>query len=158
MQNTINTILSEYSTIQFLEDTMYFWSPKNREIHYKKSASTEADVWKLLHEIGHALLNHERFRIDIELIHMEIAAWSKAKQIAKKYDIEILDNHIQDCLDTYRDWLYRRSICPNCMSTGLQDTASVYRCINCLNTWRVSASRTCRTYRKNQRAPVAGAL
>ena len=158
MQNKIKTIIADFSALNFVEDSIFYWSPKNHEIHYTKNIINDTDIWKLLHEIGHALLDHKRFRLDIELLQLEIAAWEKAKQIAEKYSIEISEDHIQDCLDTYRDWLYRRSVCPDCMNTSMQETAGTYACFNCSNTWRVSNSRTCRTYRKNQKAPLAGAF
>ena len=158
MQKIIDAIISNYSSIKFVEDDIYYWSPKNREVHYTKSINNDTDIWKLMHEIGHALLDHKNFKLDIELLQLEIAAWEQAKKIAADYNMQISDDHIQDCLDTYRDWLYRRSICPNCMNTSLQDASNSYKCFNCGNLWRVSVSRTCRTYRKNQKAPVLGAI
>jgi hypothetical protein len=158
MQQTIKSIIDDYATLDFVEDNIYYWSPKNREVHYAGNMSSETDIWKLLHEIGHALLDHKRFKLDIELLHLEIAAWEQAKIIAQNYGVQISEDHIQDCLDTYRDWLYRRSICPNCMNTCTQDRASTYVCFNCNNSWQVSTSRTCRTYRKNKIAPILGAI
>jgi len=158
MQNVINVIRDDYKFLKFVEDDLYFWSPQLQEVHYKKDPLSETDTWRLLHEIGHALLNHERFRLDIELLQLEIAAWEKAKEIAMQYGLTISEDHVQDCLDTYRDWLYKRSICPNCMCTSLQHTSKSYNCYNCNNSWMVSASRTCRTYRKKQKAPAIEAF
>ena len=94
-----------------------------------------------MHETGHALLGHANYQADYELIQLEVAAWQEAKQIAKPLKIEIDEDHIQDCLDTYRDWLYKRSICPNCATKSLQQGDFVhYRCFNCHTTWRVSNS------------------
>jgi hypothetical protein len=158
MKKLIDSILTDFSHIKFVEDKIYYWSPKDQEIHYRKESISEADAWRLLHEIGHAVLDHKRFRLDIDLVQLEIAAWEEAKKISSKYDLIISEDHIQDCLDTYRDWLYRRSICPNCMNTSLQDSSNSYSCYNCNNSWKVSASRTCRTYRKKQKASAIEAF
>ena len=154
----INTIRADYDHLTFIEDDIFYWSPRNSEVHYRKNSTSDKDLWRLLHEIGHALLNHKRFRIDVELLQIEIAAWEKAKEISLKYGLTISNDHIQDCLDTYRDWLYKRSICPNCMNTSIQHSTNFYTCHNCANSWRVSASRTCRTYRKKQKAPITEAF
>ena len=158
MKKLIDSIFIDFRHLKFVEDEIYYWSPKDQEVHYRKDSSSEADVWRLLHEIGHAVLDHKRFRLDIDLVHLEIAAWEQAKKISRKYDLTISEDHIQDCLDTYRDWLYRRSICPNCMNTSLQDSSNSYSCYNCNNSWKVSASRTCRTYRKKQKASAIEAF
>jgi hypothetical protein len=158
MKNIIDTIRNDFKHLNFVEDEIFFWSPKNQEVHYRKNSSSEADVWRLLHEIGHAVLDHKRFNLDINLLHLEIAAWEEAKKNAERYGMIISEDHIQDCLDTYRDWLYKRSICPDCLNTSLQNTSNSYSCFNCNNSWKVSASRTCRTYRKKQKASAVEAF
>jgi hypothetical protein len=59
------------------------------------------------------------------------------------------EEHIQNCLDTYRDWLHKRSTCPRCDSHGLQ-TSEQYKCYNCRAVWRVGNERFCRAYRSLQ--------
>jgi hypothetical protein len=62
-------------------------------------------------------------------------------------------------LDTYRDWLYKRSICPTCTAKCLQQGDFVhYRCFNCHTTWRVTASRFCRAYRRQKDVPQLSVL
>jgi predicted RNA-binding Zn-ribbon protein involved in translation (DUF1610 family) len=56
-------------------------------------------------------------------------------------------DHIQDCLDTYRDWLHRRSRCPTCGMHVLQDKSNSYKCFNCGTSWQVSGRRFARPYR-----------
>jgi hypothetical protein len=126
--------------------------------------------WALLHETGHALLEHQSYKGDFELLRLEVAAWERAREVAATIshdfspdstpdagmDVTIDEDHIQDCLDTYRDWLYKRSICPTCTTKCLQQDDFVhYRCFNCHTTWRVSSNRFCRAYRNTKNVSEA---
>jgi hypothetical protein len=81
-----------------------------------------------------------------------MSAWKEAQNIAKKYGQEVDESHIQDCLDSYREWLHVRSTCPNCANHSLQQNSGDYGCFNCGATWRVSPSRFNRCYRANQKS------
>lgn len=129
----------------------FCWSPGQQQIIYRHTPSpTELDEWALLHEAGHAFLNHQTYSSDLELLLLEVAAWEKAVETGANLGIPIDPDHIQDCLDTYRDWLHQRSSCPVCLSTCLQISLTTYRCHNCTTEWRVSNSRFCRAYRRRQ--------
>jgi hypothetical protein len=137
--------------LRFTAGKQFSWSPETGEIFYKTGARGQQAVWSLLHESGHALLEHAAYEADFELLRLEVAAWEKAKTLAHDLDIVIDEDHIEDCLDTYRDWLYKRSICPNCTTKCLQQGDFVhYRCFNCHTVWRVTASRFCRAYRSTK--------
>jgi hypothetical protein len=126
----------------------FFWSPKQNRITYNKDlVDQEIGIWSLLHESAHATLKHTSYGSDLGLLKLEVEAWEKAKELAIEYSIKIDDEHIQDCLDTYRDWLHRRSSCPNCNIICVQSSATKYSCHNCHTSWHVSASRFCRPYR-----------
>lgn len=129
---------------------------RSAEIEPKCAECASRDEWALLHEVSHALLGHQTYHTDVELLQLEVAAWARAEQLAADFDIHIEADHIQDCLDTYRDWLHGRSICPTCTTRSLQQSDHHYRCHNCHTSWRVSASRFCRPYRavKNIAQPV----
>ncbi len=151
----LTELQTDYPTLQFIRGKAFCWLPVTRQIMYKpqirtmQSGETTTVMYSLLHEVGHALLGHERYKLDFELLELEVAAWERAKGIAGNYTIVIEESHIQDCLDSYRDWLYRRSICPTCTTKALQlDNEPAYRCFNCHATWRVAPSRFCRPYRK----------
>ena len=90
------------------------------------------DEWLLLHEIAHAGLGHKDFTMDIERLKMESAAWEKAKKLASRYEMEIDEDFIQNELDTYREWLHKKSRCPDCGLTRFQDTDG-YHCPRCEN-------------------------
>ena len=77
-----------------------------------------------------------------------VDAWHKAQELGDKYGYKIDLDHIQDCLDTYRDWLYKRSLCPFCSTSSLQSDERTYKCFNCGSQWHVSKSKLCRPYRR----------
>jgi hypothetical protein len=145
MINDLKKILPD---IEFIVGDKFFWSPGQKRITYLPEQLENDGRWALLHESGHALLNHHSYSNDYELIRMEVDAWEKAKEIALSLKLEINEDHIQECLDSYRDWLSRRSICPSCGIKALQeDQSSAYYCFNCHSCWQVSPSRFCRAYR-----------
>jgi hypothetical protein len=126
----------------------FFWSPKQKKITYNQSIiGTQVGIWSMLHEVAHASLNHINYNSDLGLLRLEVEAWNEAKKLGNQLEIQIDDSHIQDCLDTYRDWLHRRSTCPSCGVICLQSSSVEYSCHNCHTSWRVSTSRFCRPYR-----------
>lgn len=159
MQPLITKLQVKFPELHFTPGTQFCWSPETSEIFYKNTARQPSASWSLLHETGHALLGHAGYQADFELIRLEIAAWEKANQLAAELGITIDANHVQDCLDTYRDWLYKRSICPQCTAKCLQqDDYMHYRCFNCHMVWRVSTNRFCRAYRATKNVPQAAVL
>ena len=86
-----------------------------------------------LHEVSHAVLGHKTFRMDVERLKMESAAWEKARELADRYGIEVNEDLIQDELDTYRDWLHNKSRCKRCGLTCYQTPDGAYHCPRCEN-------------------------
>ena len=129
---------------RFRRSRVFSWASHSNTIYYStaKSASDNA-VWSLLHEIGHAELGHKNYHDDLELLIMEVDAWKTAKQLAQKYHLVIEDEHIDECLSSYRNWLHQRSKCIQCRMHALQLDRTTYECYNCLAKWQVPASRTC---------------
>ena len=146
MKALVKRLVADYPDLQFVVGDTASWSPATRQITFADDVS-EAATWSLLHELGHALLDHNSYKSDINLLQKEAAAWQKAQIISNKYNITIAEWHIQECLDSYRDWLHRRSTCPHCDSHGIQSTESRYSCLNCQKAWLVSKARFCRSYR-----------
>lgn len=151
--NTMTTLLhklfADFPALTFQAGAQFCWSPKDRQVIFRAEAMEETlGGWSLLHEVGHALLDHSTYTSDFELLQMEAAAWEEARKLAHTYGYDIDPDHIQDCLDTYRDWLHRRSTCPACGNRSLQENARTYACFNCSTKWNVSASRFCRPYRR----------
>lgn len=152
--NTIASIKADYPSLLFIEDSSFFWSPADSSVHINPDRLTEeSGIWSLLHEVAHSELGHATYSSDYELLAFEVAAWEKATELAKKYDHAIDDQHVEDCLDSYRDWLYARSTCPTCKLNSLQTEVNTYCCLNCECIWRVSPSRFCRAYRLKTKIP-----
>jgi hypothetical protein len=152
----LKQLRKDFPALSFKAGTSHFWSPHDQRITYtlKGQESPEA-VWALLHEVGHAMLGHDRYDSDFELLKLEVAAWQKACELADKYGVSVDEEHVQDCLDTYRDWLHRRSTCPVCGNHSFQKDPAAYECFNCRTIWKVSVSRFCRPYRRLQTKTTA---
>jgi len=148
LDTLISRVAADYPDLVFVEGARFAWRAEQRHVSFKKSAAkTEHGAWALLHELGHALLAHADYRYDIELLQMEAAAWAKAHELAADYGLRIDEDYVQDCLDTYRDWLHVRATCPTCFARSLQASPRSYRCHDCGAEWQVSRNRLCRPYR-----------
>jgi ribosomal protein S27AE len=159
MDELIAALQVKFPHLNFAAGRQFSWSPETSQIFYKKNARGRKALWSLLHETGHAALDHRSYQGDFELLQMELAAWEKARQLGQDVGVEISEDHIQDCLETYREWLYKRSICPNCGTKSLQaDDYSHYNCHNCHSVWRVSASRFHRPYRRSNGPTIEKSL
>lgn len=144
----ISKIARDFSQFKFVPGEQEHWSPKTNTITYDSGMKDKEHNFGLLHELAHALLGHNTYKSDFELLKLESLAWQKAAEIGQKYGVKIDDNHIQNCLDTYRDWLHRRSHCPTCGVHCLQHNTTTYICHNCGTRWHVSARRFARSYRR----------
>lgn len=138
----------DFTEVKFIKGKTHSWSPGQSIVFYNPESSDRNALVGILHELAHALLGHKNYATDFELLRMESDAWSKAAQLGKTYGVSISDGHIQKCLDTYRDWLYKRSLCPACCSQALQSDPTTYRCFNCQTAWKVTPSRFNRPYRR----------
>lgn len=147
-EDFVEIIAKDHPQFKFVQGTQEHWSPKTSTITYDKSETADELRYGLLHELAHALLGHNTYNSDFELVKLESQAWELAAKIGKKYGIELDQDHIQDCLDTYRDWLHRRSKCPTCGTHVLQQNSHSYRCFNCATVWEVSSRRFARSYRR----------
>lgn len=147
----IARLQADYPNLKFSPGQQEHWSPRSQTITYKTSGPLAQLRYGLLHELAHALLEHNTYQSDFELLRLESQAWRLAAKIGRRYKVHISDEHIQNCLDTYRDWLHRRSTCPNCGVHSLQQDAANYHCFNCQTTWKVSSGRFVRSYRRTSK-------
>ena len=144
----VNQLQRQLKGIKFVNSGNFYWSPKTKTIHYNSAVlETEAGVWALIHEAAHAKLDHQSYMTDMGLLGLEVTAWQAAEDVATELGLSIDSDHVQECLNTYRDWLYARSTCPTCELNSLQIEETVYLCVNCMTRWSVSQSRFCRPYR-----------
>ena len=150
MEKLLRKLRADYPNLTFVEGSLLCWSPEKQEIYYDPSGGLSS-LYGVLHEIGHARLGHASYDSDIDLLKKEAEAWQEALRLAPLYGLELNSSHVQDCIDTYREWLYRRSTCPLCGAKGVQ-SGRTYTCINCTNQWIVSSARFLRPYRRKQKA------
>lgn len=147
IQKLIADIRTSHPHASFEKSAHFRWSPEENTIYYNPTSDTVAI--SLLHEVGHMLCGHTTYASDIGLLKMEVSAWDSARKLADKYKLDIDEEHIEKCLDSYRDWIYRRSSCPLCTQAGIESQTGVYSCINCRKKWRVTTAKFCRVYRKS---------
>lgn len=137
-------LVEDFPNITFVSGQNFMWSPEANTVTYTQVDNHDTFYYSLLHEVGHALEAHTDYNSDLDLIKLERSAWSKAKAMSAVYGIEINENHIENCLDSYRDWLLARAKCPDCAVLGLQNQGSLdYSCVNCLATWKVPKTVEC---------------
>jgi len=148
LDDLLERIAQDHPDLKFIESAHFAWHSGRKHVAYTRDAENmERSMWALLHELGHALLAHASYVHDVELVQLEVAAWERARSLATQYELKINEDYIEDCLDTYRDWLHLRSTCPTCYGRALQASERLYRCFNCQGEWQVSRSRLCRPYR-----------
>lgn len=147
MQHTnaklVKRLSVDFPEFKFMQGEDFKWSSISQTIYYKNSDDEEFQGL-LLHELSHALLGHFSYKLDIDLLKQESGAWDyAATTLAPRYTKPIDEAYLDDCLETYRDWLYKRSLCPSCGSTGLQTKTNTYSCVNCRCLWHVNDARQC---------------
>lgn len=134
----IEKLRADFPQFNFVAGEDFHWNFETQTIFFTDSTDFEAQI---LHELGHALNSHSSFEMDVELLQMEVEAWQTAREISRKYGIRIRNDLVENHLDTYRDWLHKRSLCPNCLVNGFQQSDSSYKCPACRTVWSVNDSR-----------------
>ena len=100
---------ADYPELRFREGAKFAFRPPRTIV-----LGPLQPFWGLLalHEVSHAVLGHYTFKMDVERLKMEMAAWEKARELALRYGVSVDEDLIQGELDTYRDWLHQKSRCP----------------------------------------------
>jgi hypothetical protein len=154
MQSTTSILANlknKYPQFKFQSSDKFAWSPTEKIIYYNKASENLPIL--LIHELSHALLDHNQYNRDIELIALEREAWDHTKLIAPSYKINVDETIVQSNMDSYRDWLHARSTCPRCIATGIQNKDNAYNCSVCNNTWLANEAknRSLRRYQTKKR-------
>lgn len=137
----LSKLEKDFDSFYFKPADEFRWSPKETTIYYDNQST---DTAALLHELSHAVLAHRDYSRDIALLELERDAWEYARlTLAPMYGVTIEEAAIDDSLNTYRDWLHVRSLCPSCAATGLQTKRSMYTCLACATNWQVNDARSC---------------
>lgn len=145
----ISKIKDDYPQYTFAKCDKFAWSPPNNTIYYNEFDKNCLTF--LLHELSHAILGHTKYDNDIQLLNMECKAWDNASKLATTYNVQPFDEIAQSNLDSYRDWMHKRSSCPNCNANGVQIKHNCYKCLSCSNEWIVNEARTC--YLRRYKSP-----
>lgn len=124
----IDRLEMDYPDLRFVAGKKFAFRPPRTIIYEQEAANFDLLV---LHEVGHALCGHKTFKMNIKRLKMEMEAWEKARELAKKYDVPFDDDVAQGELDTYRNWLHQKSRCPKCGLTRFETPEGEYRCPQC---------------------------
>lgn len=138
--NLLQQLRSSFPDIMFASGDDFRWSPSTKTVYYPAGSTAIAT---LLHETAHASLNHTGYENDIDLIHLERDAWGTTVELGKRFGVVIDNETVEEALDTYRDWLHARSLCPSCHQNGVQTSENTYTCVLCSQEWSVNDARSC---------------
>lgn len=132
-RDLVQKISEQYPKLRLKQGKKFaFRSPKTI-VYEEKGAGLSLNEYKLslLHELGHALLGHRDFRTDAERIKMERAAWERARELCAGWGVSYEEEWVEERLDSYRDWLHKKSLCPECGLTRYQTVNGEYHCPGC---------------------------
>lgn len=136
MNVAIKQILKENKC---LPGEVFSYNASTKTITYVQDEVEKEDgSLALLHEIAHMKLGHFSYSYDVELLHLEHEAWEETRELAKEYGIEVDENHVRECLESYDKWLDKRATCPKCGEYSLQKDHSTFGCFVCDCYWKVN--------------------
>jgi len=139
-------LLSEYKCIP---GKRFAYNSATKVITYSsKELTSPKGILAILHEIAHAKLNHESYKYDLEVLKMEEDAWKLARKEAYFRGVDVDEKHIDECLESYREWTSKRATCPKCKTFGLQLNSTHFECINCKANWKVNRRKDKRVMRR----------
>lgn len=140
----LKKLKTTYPQFTFQIGEQFQWDATARAITYPETIEDSGWEAQILHEVAHALLNHHRYNRDIELIAIERDAWRYARShLADVFEVTIDTPTVETALDSYRDWLHERSLCPQCTASGIETAKHTYTCVACRHQWRVNEARLC---------------
>lgn len=126
----LNKVRVDYPDFRFVSGKKFAFRPPRTIMVGPEEPN---DSLLLLHELGHAILLHQDYGTDMARLKMERAAWEKARELATVYGVKFDDEMVENELDTYREWLDKKSRCPSCGLTRFQTPDGVYHCPKCEN-------------------------
>lgn len=115
---------------KFFEQKMFTKEREEAVVDPCRSEQIFYDL-RLLHEVGHALLEHKDCSSELDRIKKERSAWEKAQALSYIYNVPYDKEFVEAELDSYRDWLERKLRCPECGMARYSDRGGVLRCPSC---------------------------
>ena len=141
MVSFIKQIQTDFPKLKFVLGEDFIWLSDQSTVIYK-SLNTLEDKMILLHEIAHYQLDHHAYHYDLDLLKKEAQAWDMVRtSLAPHYKVQIDETFIEDMIDSYRDWLHQRSLCPKCNLVGQQIGLTGYNCLICGLQWQVNQAK-----------------
>lgn len=141
-KNLVDSLRTAYPNLRYKKGKYFKWFSSTKTIYYDPTSDGYEAI--LLHEVAHALLDHTDSVLDVELVCQEAEAWEYAtSKLAAMFSVKITEDHIENAMESYRDWLHRRSLCPDCSASGLQTKNTHYKCIVCGCSWLANDARHC---------------
>jgi len=137
LNNFVMSLKRDFSQYKFFNGKRFRFRPPRTiflESVENYLEAPEKYMLSALHEVGHAILEHKFYATDPERLKMERAAWEKAKELCLRYGVAYDTEYVERELDTYRDWLHRKSKCPECGLTRYQTRDGRYHCPSCEET------------------------
>ena len=130
MNDLLENLRCDYPDLKFKKGVRFSFRPPATIV---VGPAEPNDSLLLLHELGHALSGHKSFNLEAERLKMEREAWEKARELCNKYGVTYDEELVETELDTYRDWLDKKSRCPKCGLTRYQTPDGVWHCPRCEN-------------------------
>ena len=124
----VDQLRSDYPELRFREGKKFLFRPPKTIV---LSESDESFDLLLLHEVGHFLCGHVSFRTEPERLKCEREAWERARELCTVYGVEYDETVAEGELDSYRNWLDKKSRCPVCGLTRFQTPDGVFHCPKC---------------------------
>ena len=132
-------LIKAFSDLKFVPGGYFMWSPTTQTVTYDRGRlRTNTGRIALLHEVGHARLQHRFYTYDMQLLTMEMEAWDFVREHAQTHNLDIDELHIASCISSYDNWLSKRATCPDCANFSLQSGRDAFRCFACGSTWNVN--------------------
>lgn len=142
LKNLLNHLKTAYPNFRFKVGSRFKYRyPNQISLENPENSGTPPAFFALqtLHELGHALCKHKNYQTDVQRLKIEREAWEAAKTAYEnlpndlKNTLKWDEDYIEDSLDTYRDWLHKKSICKTCGLTCYQTDDGAYHCPRCEN-------------------------
>lgn len=135
----LNLIISSYPNFTFLSGKKFKFRPK-KTIYYISPEIFEREIPKdsletfpllLCHELAHASLGHFSYSTNLERLKIESEAWEETKNLCKKFNLPFSEELAELELNTYRNWLEKKSLCKICGMTRFETKNEGYLCPRC---------------------------
>lgn len=132
-------IIVAYPQQQFLPAGYFAYDASENIVNYDpERIKDNMGKLALLHEVAHSLLGHFHYLFDFELYSMEMDAWNMTRDLAQQHHVQTNEAYIQQCMDSYDNWITERGTCPGCYEFNIQSIPGEFRCYRCKTRWEVN--------------------